>query len=301
MPGTLYTMFSLTVPPLRRCGPVYPPGVSGGGGLEAAEPQPRRQRLELSLDSFGHGPREPDVLVDRVYPQRRRLAIGDRVELADEAISVEDRQREVAPAPFGGRLVHLEVVLEVEELLRASAVVDQPVERRQERRATLEVVGERRRVDDPSAGGSLDLGGLALDLLVVALPGHAEHLGARDSQRSQPAHREDPAGLAQRDGLHGRIDTLGEIPQPLPANATRDRHLPTRVEELEHLGDVAVAGPAARLPGHHARIRYVARRQRPRSAQELEDVPAKGSVRLEPAVRGRPGHGDVAPVLVRER
>ena len=65
-----------------------------------------------------------DVLVDGVHTERRRLAVGGRVELSDEPVVVEDRQREVSPAPLVGRLVHLEEVLEVEELLGADAVVD---------------------------------------------------------------------------------------------------------------------------------------------------------------------------------
>jgi len=53
---------------------------------------------------------------------------------------VEDRQGEVAPAAFGRRLVHLQRVLEVEDLLCADAVVDEPVERRQQSGPTVEAV-----------------------------------------------------------------------------------------------------------------------------------------------------------------
>jgi hypothetical protein len=52
------------------------------------------------------------------------------------------REGVVAPAALGGRLVHLEGVLEVEELLCPFAVVDQPVERRQQRRAALKLILE---------------------------------------------------------------------------------------------------------------------------------------------------------------
>jgi hypothetical protein len=50
------------------------------------------------------------------------------VELAHQPVAVQDRQREVPPAALGGRLVHLELVVELEELDGALAVVDQPVE-----------------------------------------------------------------------------------------------------------------------------------------------------------------------------
>src|SRR6478736_3786536 len=76
-----------------------------------------------------------DALVDRVDLEDSGLAVRRRVDLPDQAVAVDDRQRVVAPAALGRRLVHLERVLEVEQLLGAAAVVDEPVERRQERRA----------------------------------------------------------------------------------------------------------------------------------------------------------------------
>ena len=61
--------------------------------------------------------------------QPRPFAIGRSIELSDQPIPVEDRQREVAPATFLAGLVHLEQVLEVEEGDRAGAIVGQAVER----------------------------------------------------------------------------------------------------------------------------------------------------------------------------
>ena len=72
---------------------------------------------------------EADVLVDGVDDEGAGLAVGLGVELPDEPVVVEDRQREVAPAAFVLGLVHLEDVLEAPELLGADAVVDEPVER----------------------------------------------------------------------------------------------------------------------------------------------------------------------------
>ena len=62
--------------------------------------------------------RERDVLVHGPNVEHRGLAIGRRVDLADQPVAVEDRQREVAPPPVGRRLVHLEQVFEVEQLHR---------------------------------------------------------------------------------------------------------------------------------------------------------------------------------------
>jgi hypothetical protein len=90
---------------------------------------------------------------------------------------VEDGEGEVTPAALGGGLVHLERVLEVEELLGADAVVDEPVERRQERRAALEVVPEVRGIDSPFALHALDLGRLAGVADVCRLHRHRPRLG----------------------------------------------------------------------------------------------------------------------------
>src|SRR4051794_41943550 len=99
--------------------------------------------------------------MDGVDAEDAGLAVGGRVELPDEAIVVEDRQREVAPPPLRGRLVHLEDVLEAEELRRARAVVDQAVERRQQRGAAGERSRERRGIEAPLARDAVDDGGLA--------------------------------------------------------------------------------------------------------------------------------------------
>ena len=65
-------------------------------------------------------------------------------------------KREVAPAPLLLRLVHLERVLEVEQVQRASPVVAQPIERRQEGGSTFEALGGRIRVEAPDALRAVD-------------------------------------------------------------------------------------------------------------------------------------------------
>ena len=89
------------------------------------------------------------------------LAVGRGVDLPDQPVVVEHREGEVAPAALGRGLVHLEGVLELEQLLRAAPVVDEPVERRQQRRPSLEV-GARAAsgVDAPLALHALDHGRL---------------------------------------------------------------------------------------------------------------------------------------------
>ena len=119
------------------------------------------------------------------------------------------------------------------------------------------------RIDPPIALGALDLGRLAADLLVDALAQHSGHLGPGDAERAHAALGHDPARLGKRDDLRYRgIDALRKVPQPLPPATPARRDLSTCREELQHLRHVAVAGPAARLPGHDARVRDVAGLQR---------------------------------------
>ena len=68
--------------------------------------------------------------MDRVDSQDGFFPVGDGGDLPDQPIVVEYREGEVTPPALGGRLLHLERVLELEQLLRPGAVVDEPVERR---------------------------------------------------------------------------------------------------------------------------------------------------------------------------
>ena len=71
----------------------------------------------------------------------------------------------------------------------------------------------------------------------------------------------------RRDDDVGRVDALGEVPQPLPPDAPGDRDLAAHHQELQHLGDVAVVRPAGRGPRHDARVRDVARASAARSCR----------------------------------
>jgi hypothetical protein len=63
-----------------------------------------------------------------VDPEHPGLAVGEGVELARQLVAGQDRQREVPPPALGRGLVHLQLVVEAEQLHGALAVVDQPVE-----------------------------------------------------------------------------------------------------------------------------------------------------------------------------
>ena len=238
----------------------------GAAGPLRLEAEPRSEVGDLAVDGGRDGLGEADVLVDRVDDERAGLAVGLGVELPDEPVVVQDRQREVAPAALVLGLVHLEDVLEAPELLGADAVVDEPVEGAEQRRASREVVGDVEvcRVDAPRARHPFDLGGLTGVADVGALARHHRAGGAGDAEGGEAAL------VAVRDGLLegerrqvGRVDALGQVEVALAALAPGDGDLAAQGQGLEHLGDVAVVGPAGRGPRDDARVGDVAREQRP--------------------------------------
>ena len=104
--------------------------------------------------------------------------------------------------------------------------------------------------------------------------------------------------VAVRDGLvererrqAGRVDALGEVEVALAALAPRDGDLAAQGEGLEHLGDVAVVGPAGRGPGHDARVGDVAREQGALGLEPGEDVAAERVVGGQPVGHERVGLG----------
>jgi hypothetical protein len=231
--------------------------------------------------------------VGGVYVQLRAPGVSRGIHLAREPIVVEDRKREVAPTSLGLRLVHLQHVLEAEQVDGAGAVVDPAVERRQQRCAPFEGPSERFGIHAPRARDALDDRGLARVAHNSGFDGDGDSRGARDPQRPQTSFITDPASFVRRDdGRIRRVNPLGQIPHALPPTATRDCDLAAHRQELEHLGDVAVPGPAGRRPGHHTGVRDVAGEKRPGCAEQVEDVAAKAVVESQPLPRpvvGRPG------------
>ena len=124
-----------------------------------------------------------------MHPQHGGLAVGGGVDLPDQPVVVEHREGVVAPAALGRGLVHLEGVLELEQLLRAAPVVDEPVERRQQRRASLEVGAERGGVDAPLALHALDHGRLPGLADVDRLDRHGGGLLPGDARARRAAAR----------------------------------------------------------------------------------------------------------------
>ncbi len=84
----------------------------------ASEPGP-----DLAVDRCRHRLAERHVLVDRRDRQHPCLAVGPGVELSDQPVAVQDREGVVAPPTLGGGLVHLEDVVELEDVVHPLAVV----------------------------------------------------------------------------------------------------------------------------------------------------------------------------------
>jgi hypothetical protein len=115
--------------------------------------------------------------------------------------------------------------VEAEQRFGSVTVVDQPVERRQERhaardRTTVACLGMR----DPAA--SLETNAEGAEAL---LP-------------------QDAIGFFERDHLCLRVPALRQIPESLAVAAPDDRDLTAGVQHVEKLSHPALAVPAVRLP-----------------------------------------------------
>ncbi len=200
----------------------------------------------------------------------------------------------VAPAAGGGGLVHLQLVVEPEQVLGARAVVDEAVERGQQGRAPGEGLAELGRVDPPDSLGALDGGGLP----GVADGGRLDRvfraLGAGEAEGAQAALVADPAGLLGRDHRVVGVDAFGQVPDPVVAAAAGYGDLAAGDHEVQHAGDVAVVGPAGGLPGDLAGVRELAGRQGAGGGQAGQDVAAEGVIGADPVAVGGPPAGHLA-------
>ena len=165
-------------------------------------------------------------------------------------------------------------------------------------------VAERGGVDAPLALGALDHGRLAGLADVDRLDRHRRSSSAGRCRARRAAARSSTRRrlLDRRDDDVGRVDALGQVPQPLAPDAPGDRDLAAHHQELQHLGDVAVVRPPGRRPRHDARVRDVARGQRPGAAEQLEDVAPEAVVVAEPVTRAARSCGQsAAPARYRPR
>src|SRR2546425_3809745 len=98
--------------------------------LDALRTDEARQASYRPVDRDRPHPRLP---VDRVHAQHAGLAIEHGIDATHEPVAAEDGQDVVPELPLRLRDVHLEPVVEPEQRLGPVTVVDESVERRQER------------------------------------------------------------------------------------------------------------------------------------------------------------------------
>ena len=203
----------------------------------------------------------------------------------DQAVAVQDRQRVVAPAALDRWLVHLQQVVELEDLGQPLAVLDEPVEGREQRRTTVvrrRGGVEQGRVDPPGAADALDDGGLTRLAHTVLLTRRRRRPGTRDAERGQPPPVDDAARLLDVGDRVVGVDPLGEVPELLAAPSPGSGDLAAGDHQLQQHPDVAVVVPARRLPRHVAAVGQLAGGQRSVSAQPVEQVAAAGVVGRHP-------------------
>ena len=97
-------------------------------GLMLSGAEPRGELVERLVEARRVAPRADEL-------ERLRLAVEARLRAADDLVADEEREHVVAVLALRLRHVHLEAVAEAPERLGAFAVVDQPVERREQRGA----------------------------------------------------------------------------------------------------------------------------------------------------------------------
>ena len=109
---------------------------SGASAAHALEPDRPPESVERTLERVleGGGPPDPALEVERLDDERSFLALRLQVGTSDDAVPPEERQHVVAEPALGGRLVHLDHVLEPEDSPREGAVPQEVVERGEEHR-----------------------------------------------------------------------------------------------------------------------------------------------------------------------
>src|SRR5665647_1513280 len=151
----------------------------------------------------------------QVEPAGEGLELVDDVRLADEPIPVQHGQRPVAPDALRGWLVHLERVVVLEDLREPLPVEHQAVERRQQRRATLERLVHSiklRRVDLPRPSYALDGRLYAHRADVVGLDRRLDRLRSGDTERGEPTAVAFAGGLGEGYGRDVGVDAFRQVP-----------------------------------------------------------------------------------------
>src|SRR3954452_22525593 len=96
--------------------------------LRHGEVEPVRQLGDPALYSGAQAVVERRVSVDRVHEQLTRLVVGARIHLAHQLVTMQDGQCVVAPAALLLGLVHLQGVVEAEQVGHPLAIVQEEVE-----------------------------------------------------------------------------------------------------------------------------------------------------------------------------
>ena len=183
--------------------------VRGDRGRERGRKGVVGQRIEAVLP-----PRAGD-------PERPSAALDSRLDPANEAVAVQDRQDVVAPAPLRGRDVDLPHVVEVEEASEEVPVPAERVERREEGHARVAVGGRHPGLD--LALRLLEQRALGSDdepLSPQSFDGRRDQLAAVDELGSKlpPLARGPRSGLARRPRGHSqpqlRLAAVPSIPPP---------------------------------------------------------------------------------------
>ena len=183
-----------------------------------------------------------------------RLAVEDGLDPPDDPVAAQDRQDVVAVLALRLRHVHLEPVVEAPERLGAVAVVDEPVERGEERRARSAPARRRRR-------------GCASQPALARAGRPARGSAARRSALAPPA-----SGTGSVSGYQRSARSQSRCRRRRPTTATSPRSASEHQHE-RHLRGCPTRRWSSRLAGRV--ILDLAREQRPAPLELAEDVAAE--------------------------
>ena len=225
--------------------------------------EPLRQPSHRAGDAWARARRRAGLGEDAVDPQDSGLPVEDRLDAADDPVAAQDREDVVAVLALRLRDVHLEPVEEVPERLGAVAVVDEPVERREERdaRAHAPVLGLGVQRRGGLARASRRARGNASRRAAAALRRAARSPSPGTSARRGPRAAGLPAGRRPRSGRGGAA---------APASTSGGPGCPTRRSAPRP------ARRGARAP---------ARGSGPRSLELAEHVPPEPRLLLQELLR----------------
>lgn len=209
-----------------------PQKTSSGSSLHP-EPKPGRERVDLLVDRDSDVRGERHILVNRVDDESVGGAARTSIDLADQPVIVQDRQRELSPDATTCRFVHLERSVELEQTGDTLRVGHQPVEWRMQGRATLEGSTKLIRVDPPAPRYTVDRRRFPNGYRTVELCRRDGDTVPHDSAGGEQTLAADEARVVGWHLRHRPEDSFGQLPDAEPLHPAPPGRRPRALRSCE--------------------------------------------------------------------